>query len=240
MQIIGSHRIYLESINSTSTFAQELLSKSNPNEGTVISAGYQTSGKGQGSNKWQSEADKNILLSFILYPKFLKASKQFYLSIFVANAIVNWLDKIIPEQPVRIKWPNDIYVGHQKLGGILIQNTLKADAIEHAVIGIGLNVMQQQFGELSNAVSLSMLTPLDQTLAKLTDDLILQLDHYYRMLANGNFAWQKSAFEQRMLHLGEKASVSTSEGMVEGIVLGIGEDGKIVMNVDGVVRKLGH
>ncbi|HAY71465.1 MAG TPA: biotin--[acetyl-CoA-carboxylase] ligase, partial [Saprospirales bacterium] len=152
MQIIGSHRIYLESINSTSTFAQELLSKSNPNEGTVISAGYQTSGKGQGSNKWQSEADKNILLSFILYPKFLKASKQFYLSIFVANAIVNWLDKIIPEQPVRIKWPNDIYVGHQKLGGILIQNTLKADAIEHAVIGIGLNVMQQQFGELSKQI----------------------------------------------------------------------------------------
>lgn len=240
MQIIGSHRIYLEYIDSTNTFAQELLSKSKPVDGTVISAGFQTAGKGQGSNKWQSEAGKNILLSFILYPDFIRASRQFYLSIFTANAIVSWLDKLIPQHQVRIKWPNDIYAGHLKIGGMLIRNTLKSDRIEHSVIGIGLNVMQQDFGELGNAVSLSMLTPLDMNLDKLTDDLIMELDHYYRLLTNGNFALQKSAFEERMLHRGEKASVSTNEGTVEGIVMGIGDDGKIVMNVDGVVRKLAH
>jgi BirA family transcriptional regulator, biotin operon repressor / biotin---[acetyl-CoA-carboxylase] ligase len=241
MHIIGNHRIYLESIDSTNTFAQELLSKSNPTEGTVISAGFQTAGKGQANNIWQSEAGKNILMSFILYPNFLRPSKQFYLSMFSANATISYISELLPQHQVRIKWPNDIYVGYQKLGGMLILNTLKGDKIEHTVVGIGLNINQKVFDDnLPNPVSLSLLTGQDHPVEKTMDGLLSSLDKYYHMLINGQHARLKTEFEEKMLYRGENAVVSTHEGSMGGIVLGISEDGKILMNIGGVVRKLAH
>lgn len=241
MHIIGSHRIYLESIDSTNTFAQELLSKSNPIEGTVISAGFQTAGKGQANNIWQSEAGKNLLMSFILYPHFLKPTKQFYLSMFSANAVISYLREVLPQHEVRIKWPNDIYVGFQKLGGMLIVNTLKVDKIEHSVVGIGLNINQKVFdSNLPNPISLSLLTGQDHTLESTMNGLLSFLDKYYQMLINGHYVRLKTEFEENMLYRGENAVISTAEGLKEGMVLGIAEDGKIIMNLCGVVRKLAH
>ncbi len=180
-------------------------------------------------------------MSFILYPNFLRPSKQFYLSMFSANATISYISELLPQHQVRIKWPNDIYVGYQKLGGMLILNTLKGDKIEHTVVGIGLNINQKVFdNNLPNPVSLSLLTGQDHPVEKTMDGLLSSLDKYYHMLINGQHARLKTEFEEKMLYRGENAVVSTHEGSMEGIVLGISEDGKILMNIGGVVRKLAH
>src|SRR5208337_1013284 len=96
-------------------------------EGTIVTAGYQTKGRGQGENTWVSEKNKNLIFSILLKPHFLKASSQFYLSKAISLALADFVSLFIDN--VFIKWPNDIYAGNKKIGGILIENVLEEQYI---------------------------------------------------------------------------------------------------------------
>ena len=139
------HIIHLPEVTSTNSYAKEMLKDKRPPEGTVIVADHQTAGKGQDGNSWESEAGKNILMTLILYPSFVEISSQFRISMAVALGIIDFLKEILPDQRILIKWPNDIYVGKGKIGGILINNEIMGDHFEHVIAGIGLNVNQLRF-----------------------------------------------------------------------------------------------
>ena len=116
---------------------------------TVVSTYNQTAGRGQRGNSWESEPHKNLTFSVLLKPQHIIAREQFYISEIVSVAIVNTLRKYIIDQPIAIKWPNDIYVNDDKICGILIENTLSGYSISQSIAGIGININQQTF--LSNA-----------------------------------------------------------------------------------------
>ena len=98
-------------------------------EGTVVIANYQSVGKGLDQNTWESEAGKNLMFSILLKPGFLKADQQFQLTKIISLAVYDFVRNYLPNERIKVKWPNDIYVGNKKIAGILISNTIKGKEI---------------------------------------------------------------------------------------------------------------
>lgn len=161
---IGKVANYLTSVDSTNIFANNLLSKSTPIEGTVIYTDNQYAGRGQIGSKWESAKGENIILSVILYPKFLPIQSQFKLNQIVALAVYDLLKNyVFPANELRVKWPNDIYIKDKKVGGILIENKLKGSLLTSTVVGVGLNINQTYFSpSLPNPTSLLLETAIRQ------------------------------------------------------------------------------
>lgn len=151
--------IKLDAIHSTNDFLKELLADNSPENFTVITAEEQTKGKGQMGSVWVSEKGKNLTMS-ILVKNFLSEINQIYtLNVAVAVAIVSVLERYnIPE--LSIKWPNDIMSDNKKVGGILIENVIKGATNIDSIIGIGLNVNQDNFEGLPKASSLSLMAKM--------------------------------------------------------------------------------
>lgn len=148
--------IKLDAIDSTNDFLKAISSQDELDNFTVVTAENQTKGKGQMGSKWQSESGKNLIMS-VLVKDFLYDNEEFFnLSIIVSLAVIETLKSFdIPD--LSIKWPNDIMAYNKKIGGILIENTIKSDGRIVSVVGLGLNVNQTNFNELPNASSLAVI-----------------------------------------------------------------------------------
>ena len=128
----------------------------------LIYTTYQTAGRGQTGNGWESERGKNLLLSYLLREPEVNISEMFLLNVIAAVAahrtIAEWLS--FEQRPMlSIKWPNDIYIGNRKIAGILVENSLSGTKIQHSIAGIGINVNQEQWvSGAPNPVSIKQLT----------------------------------------------------------------------------------
>lgn len=129
---------------------------------TVVTARSQTAGRGQRGNSWESQPGENITMSVLLRPEGLHPARQFIVSEAVSLAIVGVLRRYLPGCDVRIKWPNDIYVGDGKICGILIENSISPTGINHSIVGIGINVNQKRFlSDAPNPVSMAQVAGKD-------------------------------------------------------------------------------
>lgn len=155
--------MFIDETHSTSSLLRETYDDSLPHLFT-IRTDFQTAGRGQAGNSWESEKGKNLLFSTLLrYPE-VEAANQWRLSMLVAVAVREAITSILSPlasrlSPITIKWPNDIYYNDQKLVGILIENTLSGRHIAYTIAGVGINVNQTQW--LSNApnpVSMKQIT----------------------------------------------------------------------------------
>ena len=143
-----------KTLDSTNLYLQNLLNKGENIDNHIIVAEFQSSGKGQGRNVWQSEDGKNLLFSIALDISFLKADDQFLLTQMISASMINVLKNYLPEESLFIKWP-DIYFKDQKIAGILIKNEIKGMMLGTSIIDIGLNVNQTSFSEsLPNPISI--------------------------------------------------------------------------------------
>ncbi|MCD0469199.1 biotin--[acetyl-CoA-carboxylase] ligase [Flavobacterium sp. JAS] len=148
--------IKLDAIDSTNDFLKSLSSQDELDNFTVVTAENQTKGKGQMGAKWESESGKNLIMS-ALVKDFLYDNEQFFnLSIVVSLAVIEVL-KTLNISDLSIKWPNDIMSYNKKIGGILIENTIKSDGRIVSVVGLGLNVNQTNFDQLPNASSMAVI-----------------------------------------------------------------------------------
>ncbi|MBP9507653.1 MAG: biotin--[acetyl-CoA-carboxylase] ligase, partial [Bacteroides sp.] len=119
--------VHLSETDSTNRYLKQLCDQSPVEELTTVVAEFQTSGRGQRGNIWESEAGKNLLFSFVLYPTFLEARRGFLLSQLISLALKEELDQYA--DGFSIKWPNDIYWHNRKIAGILIENNLIGSSI---------------------------------------------------------------------------------------------------------------
>ncbi|WP_431244931.1 biotin--[acetyl-CoA-carboxylase] ligase [Flavobacterium sp. P21] len=148
--------IKLDAIDSTNDFLKALSSQDELENFTVVTAENQTKGKGQMGAKWQSESGKNLIMSALVKDFIFDNEQVFNLSLIVSLSVIEVLKSLnIPE--LSIKWPNDIMSYNKKVGGILIENTIKSDGRIVSVVGLGLNVNQTNFDELPNASSLAVI-----------------------------------------------------------------------------------
>lgn len=146
--------VHIDETDSTNIWLQKRLAADERSDANlVIWAEYQTAGRGCGTNQWESERGENLTFSMLIHPKELPATQQFHLSMAISLAICDALGQYIGD--VSIKWPNDIYWRNGKIGGILIENTLKGSIIMDSIIGVGLNVNQRVFkSDAPNPVSM--------------------------------------------------------------------------------------
>ncbi|MEM9022424.1 MAG: biotin--[acetyl-CoA-carboxylase] ligase [Bacteroidota bacterium] len=179
---VGRHIVRLERIASTNVYAQERIRGERLPEGTVIVARDQTAGKGQKGNRWETAPGMNLTCSLVFYPRFLPVTQQFCLTKCVSLAVRDTLQEFTKEV-VRIKWPNDLYAGNRKIGGILIENSLRGSQLQHAVVGIGINVNQTRFPDtLPGAISLQHLTGNVVDLEEILELLCVRLEANYLAL----------------------------------------------------------
>ena len=150
--------IHLASTHSTNTYMRDLVETTRcDEEGTLVWSDYQTAGRGQKNNKWESEADKNLLFTLLMQPQMIPASEQFIISQIVSVAICDVLEQYA--EGFAIKWPNDIYYKDSKVAGILIENDLSGHILFNSYIGVGLNVNQEKFlSDAPNPISLFQIT----------------------------------------------------------------------------------
>lgn len=153
-------------------------------EGTIVWADFQSAGKGQRGNGWESDNKKNLLFSILLYPDMIKAGQQFILSQIVSLAVAECLSQYIED--ITIKWPNDIYWKEKKICGILIENNLEGDLIKESVAGIGININQTKFtSDAPNPISLKQITGENYKLCDPLIDIRNSIFRYYKELQNG-------------------------------------------------------
>ncbi|MCI1681187.1 MAG: biotin--[acetyl-CoA-carboxylase] ligase [Bacteroides sp.] len=175
--------IHLEETDSTSHYLNQLCSEQQHliSEFTTVTAQFQTAGKGQRGNGWESERGKNLLFSFIFYPSFLEAKKQFILSQLISLAIKEELDQWT--DCISIKWPNDIYWKEQKICGILIENELTGHQIDQSIAGIGININQDTFhSDAPNPVSLKQITGKEYDCNLILAGIMKRIKDYYARL----------------------------------------------------------
>jgi BirA family biotin operon repressor/biotin-[acetyl-CoA-carboxylase] ligase len=218
--------IFLNEVESTNNYAKQLILSNAAEEGTIVLTQFQKKGKGQQGNHWESEAGKNLLASIILYPKFLKAGKQFLLSKIVSLSIVEFLKNEIED--VSIKWPNDIYVGNKKIAGILIENSIKGSYLFNSILGIGLNLNQDKFlSDAPNPVSLKQLTGKEYDIEKVISGISELIELWYQKLQTGNFAEIDLAYLSFLFRNGEWCKYSKNGILFEAKILGVGEFGQL-------------
>lgn len=218
---------------STNLYALELLSKSKPSEGTVISAVRQTAGRGQIGSSWESEAGQNITISIILYPSFLPVGRQFFLTRAVALSVRDLVTKYT-EKMVKVKWPNDIYIRSGKVAGTLIQTSVSSKGFQNCVVGVGLNVNQQVFPPgLPNPTSLSLETGRAYELPPLIREYCHALERRYLQLRGGQ---EKALEEEYLEHLYGMGQMALFErpggGRFTGQASGISEEGRLLIRHD--------
>lgn len=171
--------MFIKSTNSTNTLLKELLAKGEWPEGErFIRAGYQTGGRGQAGNSWESEADKNLLCSVLVESQKTKDKRPFYLNVAVSVAVHRAVTRYgVPVSGLTIKWPNDIYWQDKKIAGILVENAIIGNELKYSIAGIGLNVNQTEWhSDAPNPVSLKQIAKSDFDLDELTDRLLAEID----------------------------------------------------------------
>lgn len=223
---------------STNLYALELLAKDRPAEGTVVLTDHQTDGRGQIGSRWISDAGKNLTFSVILSPRFLPARDQFLLNQAVALSVLDGLPPLLSCSP-GIKWPNDIYIGNRKVGGILIQNSLSGDRIQHSVVGIGLNVNQTGFYPgLPNPTSLKNATAgREFDREDLLDAILSAMESRYLQLRSGDHQGIRHDYLKNLYRLGAWHLFRRPGGIpFQGCITGIGPTGKLALQTNEGVQ----
>ena len=175
--------IHLLEVDSTNAYLRQYArEEEEAKDGiTVVTAEFQTAGKGQGKNTWESNHGDNLLFSILCHPTFVPVSRQFLLSQSMALAIRDALRMYIGD--VCIKWPNDIYWHDHKLGGILIECSLSGAGIKDCILGVGLDVNQREFENLTkNPISLYQITHREIDREELLHSILDDFCHYLHLL----------------------------------------------------------
>ncbi|GAB3561160.1 biotin--[acetyl-CoA-carboxylase] ligase [Spirosoma luteolum] len=238
----GQITYYLPSCQSTNDEAANLIARDDAAEGLVIITDQQTAGRGQRGNVWEAQPAQNLTCSLVLRPSFLRASEQFWLNMAVSLGIHDTLRPLLGDVAplLRVKWPNDVYVDTQKMGGILIENTLQGQQIAWSIVGMGLNINQMAFG-YTTATSLQQQAPLPDgyNLPGLLSQLCEKLEARYLQLRSGQRDSLRTDYLQTLYRFGEEHLFEADGKPFYGTITGVDEMGRLAIDHQGTTRLFG-
>lgn len=223
--IIGSQLLFFENLPSTNTHASFLLKNSSITEGTIVYTNFQTAGRGQMRNRWESEDGKNLLFSIVLYPSMINPADQFLISMAISLGICDFLKRYI--SLCTIKWPNDIYVKNDKIAGLLIESSIMKNQIESTIAGIGLNINQDKFlSDAPNPVSLKNINGRKSDLTSCLSEVAADLDERYKQLMEGKNNIKEDYISQ-LFRLNEWHEYKDNNGQYSGRIKSISDFGRL-------------
>lgn len=197
----------LPEVPSTNTWMLDTLARGvEMIDESVVYTMRQTAGRGQVGNVWESEPDKNIAFSLLLCPTFLPIRQQFVISEVCCLGVLDGIERLVKAKGLQpeafdfcIKWPNDIYAGDSKLGGILIENRLMGSTLANSVLGVGINVNQSAWiGDASNPISLRMLG-IDTSPREVLDYVVDGITDMYHQLRDGYLSDSALSIHKRFM-----------------------------------------
>ena len=226
---LGKDIHYLPDCHSTNDVALQALRQKEATEGSIFITNHQTRGKGQRGNSWETKPGENLTFSLVLQPKFLDLSEQFVLNIAISNAIRRCFQDYVPG--LLVKWPNDLVIpGFGKIGGILIENLVGSSGWDYAVVGIGININQNQFAS-PQATSLSLVTGNTYPLEELFKLLIVHLEQAYIALKKGKNAVLTHEYLQHLYLIEEWTVFMVGEQELKGKIIGLTETGNLLLEL---------
>ena len=202
--------MYIAKTHSTNTLLREKIAKGEwPDCERFLRAGFQTAGRGQTGNGWESEADKNLLFSVLLNNT--RIEDQFTLSVSISVALHVFVGSILDFSRVKvglksesssgeltIKWPNDLYYSDRKLAGILIESGLLNGMIAWAIAGVGLNVNQTEFrSDAPNPVSIKQISGKDYDLEEVMAHVMATLTQVESWSKDEQWAYYRAHLYRR-------------------------------------------
>ena len=229
--------IKLDAIDSTNNYLKKIILNEGINDYTVVTAKFQTQGKGQLGTEWESEHSKNLICSVYKKEINIKVQDQFVISALVSLALIKTLRKVNLSN-MHIKWPNDIMSDNKKICGILIENIVKENYIKDTVIGIGLNVNQTIFNNLPNAASIKNLIGTTCSIDEILKDLVKNVKYYFNELDKSSINSIFEKYEDALFRINKPSTFKNSKGEIfSGYIKGVSRLGKLnVMLEDNLVE----
>ncbi len=169
-----------KSVDSTNNLARE-FAEGGAAEGTIVSADYQTSGRGRFDRKWQSPKAAGLLFSVILRPK-VKASEASMLTHLAAKSVAKTLKDVCGLSPA-LKKPNDVLVAKKKIAGILTESCGKGRNIDFVILGIGININTTKAKMLKTATSARAETGKRYERGEVLDSFLTEFESNYEKWA---------------------------------------------------------
>lgn len=205
---------------------------------SAYAALFQSAGRGQRGNKWESKSGENLTFSVLFKPEWIPATEQFVVSQIITLAISDYmLEKGIK---VKIKWPNDIYVGDLKICGILMENTIKGDKLAYSVVGIGINLNQKEFcSDAPNPTSIALQTGRVFDTKGELEIVLRHISEYYDTLTQDDFPQIEKRYLDQLYRIGEmhKYIDCTTGKEFSGKIVGIDKTACIeIEDASGKVR----
>lgn len=241
-EFIGKKSKYLETCSSTNLIALEESLDNLMEEGFAWIAGHQTAGRGQRGNTWKAQPNENLLVSYLLKPSFQLLENQFYLSKAIACGILtglqDWSNNSLGESlPLHIKWPNDIYLDNQKLGGILIENNIQSGKWAFSIVGLGLNINQMDFDDL-RAISIKKYigTPFRFEIEEIYQFVSLGIEKYYQLFISQSFEKIDLSYHRNLLRYQEWNSYRDESSEFIGKIVQINQQGFLLMERENGIK----
>lgn len=234
--VLGKDIKYFETVSTTMDVALRLGMEGSP-EGTIVLAETQTKGRGRLGRHWVSPKYKGIYLSVILRPK-ISPSRASLLTLLSAISVCEAIKELTLLEP-KIKWPNDIILNNRKLGGILTELNGETDQVKFVVIGLGLNVNNDNKSLLNTAISLKEAKQEEVSRVDLLQEILRRIELNYRLFQKGE---QKEIIEKwRAFNstLGRRVRITSQQGQIEGAAVAIDDDGGLLVRKDsGIIEKI--
>ncbi|HUW06807.1 MAG TPA: biotin--[acetyl-CoA-carboxylase] ligase, partial [Williamwhitmania sp.] len=219
-------------VNSTNLLAQKMLAEHSIESDTVIWTLDQFGGRGQRENRWEVEPGQNLTFSLAFFPEQLAVNQQFSLSEATALGVLDAIASLIDTEELTIKWPNDIYLGAKKVGGLLLEHSIMGAFIETSVIGIGINVNQRIFpANLPNPTSLAMESGKEFDLEELLEVTIQHLFARYAMLNEHKIASLHEEYRYSLFRKEGYHTFETDKGQFTAKIADVKRTGELILEV---------
>lgn len=232
-------------IDSTNSYAKQLAEQGEP-EGTLVVADRQTAGRGRRGRNWESPGNTNIFMTLLLRPK-LHPSSISGITLLSALALTRAIGEMACVE-AKIKWPNDVIIGRKKICGILTEMSSEENFIHYAVVGIGINVNRQRFPEelKESASSIYLETGKKLNRCALAARTVALFGEYYRQYErDGNLSFFVEEYNQMLANRNQEVRVyygmvedATEDNAEVGIARGIDEEGALLVEIDGTVKRI--
>ncbi len=221
--------VKLYTTNSTNDYLKSLAKEENLEEDAVVWALEQTNGRGQMGTKWSTEPNKNLTFSVFRKVQQVTINQQFYPLMAASLAVKDVLKKLLIKN-VSVKWPNDILSDKQKICGILIENVIKKGELDAMVIGVGLNVNQTEWEDVTRATSIKSQTGIHFDLQEILNMLLEQFHYYVKLLLDGDLQKIKDDYESYLFRKDKPSTfIKSNKEQFVGIIQGVTDQGKLIL-----------
>lgn len=216
------HIIKLPAIDSTNSYLKDMTTKQSVENFTVVVAENQTNGRGQRGANWEVESGKNLTFSVLIKDVLLNFEEVFNLNVIVAVSLFQTFSNLkIPN--LSIKWANDILADKKKICGILIENQFKSNSEIFSVIGIGINVNQENFINLPQASSLKKISGQDWNKDEVLLSFLNQFQNNINLYKNegAKYFWEvyhKNLFKKNMPMAFENSENTKFMGIIKQVL----------------------